>query len=156
MRAIYNTWENLTETIKDRVRSLIGDTFNQRAVCDLRDKTVIVRFQDNAGEIVAVSCILILSQKECPHHSHYQINDAILYNVVVSPSCRGEGIGTILLDRTMELCGELNLERVWLCVDPHNYVAKRLYLSKGWQVYGHCHNGEIEMVRSFPTAKPSI
>jgi ribosomal-protein-alanine N-acetyltransferase len=55
---------------------------------------------------------------------------AYLYGFAVAPAYRGQGIGTILLQRIIEGLPGAGFNRLQLTVAPENEVARRLYQKK--------------------------
>jgi CBS domain-containing protein/RimJ/RimL family protein N-acetyltransferase len=65
--------------------------------------------------------------------------------VVVSPSHQGKGIGTELTRDVMQLGYEAGIDRIWLCVETMNRVARHVYRKCGFQDLGPAEGGEVAM-----------
>ena len=57
---------------------------------------------------------------------------AILDDLIVSPSARGDGAGKRLMDAAISYCNERAFARVSLQTDVDNHLAQRLYESRGF------------------------
>lgn len=57
-------------------------------------------------------------------------------DVYVTASLRGQGVGTLLMDRALEICQRALLRHVLLGVDPDNGPAQRLYARFGFSRIG--------------------
>lgn len=57
---------------------------------------------------------------------------AILDDLIVAPTSRGKGVGTLLMDAAIGLCAERGLARISLQTDSDNYMAQRLYEFHGF------------------------
>lgn len=57
---------------------------------------------------------------------------AILDDLIVSPSARGNGAGKQLMDAAISYCNERGFGRVSLQTDFDNHLAQRLYESRGF------------------------
>lgn len=63
-------------------------------------------------------------------------NDYYLSNIAVDPRCRGQGIGTFILENAFKVAEEKGCRRVILDVTLNNLGASRLYERVGFKVYG--------------------
>lgn len=68
----------------------------------------------------------------------------ILINVL--PLYRGKGIGTQLARCAIELAYEAGVDKIWLSVEPHNVIARHLYLKCGFEYIGHDGTDELSMI----------
>lgn len=55
------------------------------------------------------------------------IDEAELMNIVVNKAFRHSGIGTLLLNKLLEICKEKNLDSIFLEVNEKNLNAQKLY-----------------------------
>ncbi|HML04143.1 MAG TPA: GNAT family N-acetyltransferase [Methanobacterium sp.] len=62
-------------------------------------------------------------------------NDLYLASVAVDDSCRGKGIGTLILEKSLELARDMGCKRVVLDVDLKNEGALRLYERFGFKIF---------------------
>ncbi|MBL7077421.1 MAG: GNAT family N-acetyltransferase [Kiritimatiellae bacterium] len=65
--------------------------------------------------------------------------------VVISPSHQGAGIGTELTRDVMQLGYEAGIDRIWLCVEEMNRVARHVYRKCGFRDLGSADSGEVAM-----------
>ncbi|MCX8129623.1 MAG: GNAT family N-acetyltransferase [Clostridia bacterium] len=63
-------------------------------------------------------------------------NDFYISNICVDEKCRGQGIGTFLLNKTIEMARQKGYSRVLLDVNAENIQAKRLYERMEFRPYG--------------------
>lgn len=63
-----------------------------------------------------------------------------LFNIAVSPACRGRGVGKALLDQVLAQGSRRGVKAVFLEVRKSNFAAQRLYLSRGFQQVGTRNN----------------
>lgn len=61
--------------------------------------------------------------------------DFYLGAVAVNEDCRGKGIGTFILEKSLEIARKLNCKRVVLDVDLENDGALRLYERFGFKIF---------------------
>ncbi len=64
--------------------------------------------------------------------SHLDVDDYYISDLAVDEKCRGRGIGTFILENSLELARDKGCKRVVLDVDPKNEGAKRLYQRFGF------------------------
>ena len=57
---------------------------------------------------------------------------AEIYNIGTRPQFRKAGVGSMLLNRFLELCRSRGAAQVWLEVRASNYEAKAFYYSRGF------------------------
>ena len=62
-------------------------------------------------------------------------DDVYLASVAVDDSCRGKGIGTFILNESLELAKDIGFKRVVLDVDFKNDGALRLYEKFGFKIF---------------------
>ncbi len=62
-------------------------------------------------------------------------NDIYLASVAVDDRCRGKGMGTFILEKSMELARDLGCKKVVLDVDLKNEGALRLYERFGFKIF---------------------
>lgn len=62
-------------------------------------------------------------------------DDLYLASVAVDDSCRGKGIGTFILGKSLELARDMGFKRVVLDVDLKNEGALRLYERSGFKIF---------------------
>ncbi len=61
------------------------------------------------------------------------LDDAELMNIVVNKTFRHSGIGTLLLNKLLEICEEKNLDSIFLEVNEKNLYAQKLYKNFGFE-----------------------
>ena len=54
-------------------------------------------------------------------------------NIVVNKASRHSGIGTLLLNKLLEICKEKNLDSIFLEVNEKNLNAQKLYKNFGFE-----------------------
>jgi ribosomal protein S18 acetylase RimI-like enzyme len=57
----------------------------------------------------------------------------ILYDLYVTGSCRGQGVGEALMNRARDLARETGASRIDLSTATNNHVAQRLYERLGYE-----------------------
>jgi RimJ/RimL family protein N-acetyltransferase len=67
--------------------------------------------------------------------------------VVVWQHYQNLGIGTELVQSSIDLCGQLGVERLALCVEAKNVRARHVYEKCGFQYLTHAMAGEVKMAR---------
>jgi len=70
---------------------------------------------------------------------------AVEFLVVVSPKHQGAGIGTELTRDAMQLAYEAGIDRIWLCVEETNRVARHVYQKCGFEYLSDADDGEVSM-----------
>lgn len=82
------------------------------------------------------------------------LDEAELMNIVVNKASRHSGIGTLLLNKLLEICKGKNLDSIFLEVNEKNLNAQKLYKNFGFETisirknYYNSDNG-IVMKRNF-------
>ena len=61
------------------------------------------------------------------------LDEAELMNIVVNKASRHSGIGTLLLNKLLEICKEKNLDSIFLEVNEKNLNAQKLYKNFGFE-----------------------
>ena len=89
------------------------------------DSTLIARIGCNAVGMVRVA------RSEAPG-SRTDVNSAQLTGMHVAPGFTGQGIGTLLMQRSLDYIRERGFSRVVLGVIAANTGARRFYESHGW------------------------
>ena len=89
------------------------------------ESTLIARIGDEAVGIVRVA------RSEVPE-SESDVNGAELTRMHVVPGLTGRGIGTLLMQRSLDYIREQNFSRVVLGVIAANTGARRFYEFHGW------------------------
>lgn len=87
---------------------------------------LIARHPDESGEIVGVLCLTI-----------YRVPTgvrSIVEDVVVDDRMRRQGIGELLVQRSIELAREAGANGVSLTSNPQREAANQLYLSMGFEL----------------------
>ena len=56
----------------------------------------------------------------------------VIEDVIVTPSCRGQGIGTRLLDAAAAYARQRGIFRLHLLMDRDNTAAHQFYRARGW------------------------
>lgn len=85
------------------------------------------------------------------------LDEAELMNIVVNKASRHSGIGTLLLNKLLEICKEKNLDSIFLEVNEKNLNAQKLYKNFGFETisirknYYNSDNG-IVMKKDFKTS----
>lgn len=85
------------------------------------------------------------------------LDEAELMNIVVNKASRHSGIGTLLLNKLLEICKEKNLDSIFLEVNEKNLNAQKLYKNFGFEAisirknYYNSDNG-IVMKKIFKTS----
>jgi ribosomal protein S18 acetylase RimI-like enzyme len=71
-------------------------------------------------------------------HRAKQIHKGVVWGVYVRKQFRASGTGRMLLSELLRLAGgQRGLEHITLTVNSRQSVAKRLYTSLGFEVFGH-------------------
>jgi ribosomal protein S18 acetylase RimI-like enzyme len=60
----------------------------------------------------------------------------MIEDVYVSKDFRGRGIGRIMMGRALEICARSLFKHVFICAQPENQPAQRLYQSAGFEKIG--------------------
>ena len=82
--------------------------------------------------VVAADGDLIVAMASAVHYVHPDKPPQLWINEVgVAPSHQGRGIGRRLLDRLVQLAGDLGCTEAWVLTDRANIIAQRLYESAG-------------------------
>lgn len=82
--------------------------------------------------VVAVEEDVVVGMASAVHYVHPDKPPQLWINEVgVAPSHQGKGIGRRLLDRVVQLAGDLNCTEAWVLTDRGNTIAQRLYESAG-------------------------
>lgn len=79
---------------------------------------------EEGGQVCGYSCLIVLFE------------DAELANIAVAPTCRGKGVGKLLMEKMHEKAKALGAERVLLEVRVSNESAIGLYEKYGYSRYG--------------------
>ena len=82
--------------------------------------------------------IVAKNEKEIVGFCGIMINlpDVEIMNIVVKKNSRQKGIGTILLNKVIEISQKLNCEKIFLEVNEKNILALKLYENAGFQQVG--------------------
>lgn len=64
------------------------------------------------------------------------IDDTEITNIVTKKAERKRGIGTILLDKLIEMTKKENRDKISLEVNENNIEAKNLYIKNGFEIVG--------------------
>lgn len=67
---------------------------------------------------------------------HLFEDDSELFNIVVRPEYRGKKIGGKLLDAVLSFAKDNKITKVYLEVRESNFIAKTLYLKRGFESLG--------------------
>ena len=62
-------------------------------------------------------------------------DDLYISDIAVNEKCRGRGIGTFILKKSLQLAKDKKCKRVVLDVDPENDIALRLYEKMGFEIF---------------------
>jgi GNAT superfamily N-acetyltransferase len=89
------------------------------------DATLIARVSDRVVGIVRVA-------RSATPRSETSVCDAQLTGMHVEPGFTGQGIGTLLMERSLDFIREQGFNRVQLGVIAANTGARRFYESHGW------------------------
>ncbi len=60
------------------------------------------------------------------------VGEVTLLNIAIDPKCQGQGLGSKLVERFIELCEQQGVESIWLEVRESNQRAQSLYLNAGF------------------------
>ncbi|MEP7008878.1 MAG: GNAT family N-acetyltransferase [Acidobacteriota bacterium] len=95
----------------------------------LDEPNVILRVAEDRGEVVGYTYAGV----EGTDYMSLRGPAGVLYDIVVHPAHRGQGIGRLLLDATLEALEEKGAPRVVLSTAEKNGAAQRLFARAGFR-----------------------
>lgn len=109
-----------------QLSSTANESLVQKALASIQNK-VIAAEDSTTGDIVGV---LIIAMTPCASGTRVHIED-----VVVDSSCRGQGVGTLLLTEAIQRAkDEFHARTIDLTSRPERTSANRLYQRLGFQL----------------------
>jgi diamine N-acetyltransferase len=117
----------------------------------LRDKDQVFLVYEQHAHLVGY--LRLLLDSPCPNDPNSSVEIATLY---VQEHFIGRGIGSKLLNHTLDFCGQCGIRRVWLSVNHENARAIRFYEKHQFQrsgsIFFHLENEQHE---NFVLYKPT-
>ncbi|HEU6453099.1 MAG TPA: GNAT family N-acetyltransferase [Gemmatimonadaceae bacterium] len=95
----------------------------------LGEPTVVVLAAERNGEVVGYSYAGV----EGTDYMALRGPAGAVYDIVVDPAHRGQGVGQLLLDTTLSALAEMGVPRVVLSTAEKNEAAQRLFASAGFR-----------------------
>lgn len=126
--AVYESPSSFAESINEITEKPFSD-FSYQLDSHGRGDFVLGAF-DQANKLIGVVGFYRAAHAKKSHKG-------TLWGMYVIPECRQKGIGSALVSAAIERAKNLpNILHITLCVTAINDVAKRLYESMGFQIYG--------------------
>ena len=108
----------------------------------LKEPNIVILVAERDGEVVGYTYAGV----EGPDYMSLRGPAGVLYDIVVDPAHRGQGVGRMLLDATLEALKEKGAPRVVLSTAERNESAQRLFARAGFR------RTMIEMTRELEDA----
>lgn len=102
----------------------------------------VEQMMDTGVNLIAISC----EQGMVGHTALFPMGERTCETiVVVLPEHQQAGIGSQLARCGVQLSYELGFEKIWLCVEARNQVARHVYSRCGFRYVAHAAMDELEM-----------
>lgn len=87
---------------------------------------------EREGRIVGTFALLIM-----PNLGHWGTPSGVIEDVAVDPACQGQGIGRIMMQHALQVCGEKGCYKAALSSNLRRKRAHAFYESLGFERHGY-------------------